>query len=285
MRDRSIAALLALTVLLATGCSSLRTRYHMAAGNKLYLGQKYEEAIAEYKKIVSYDPTNWTASYQIAMSYLAMYHPGSNHPKDVEYANEAGTAFETLLKLKAPDQDTADKIRNYYIALLTSANKTDKVIAYYTELLNKDPGNGMLISQLAQVYAKNGDFQNALKWFEKRTEAEPKNKEAWYYVGYVCWERSNKGGQLVSDAERQEILPKGMKALDQALQIDPDYFEAVVYMKLLWMEQAKLLQSEDKLVEANEAWAKAKELEARHIAIYKQRLAAKQPAGATPSSN
>src|ERR1043166_8940191 len=89
----SLALLLTLAVV-SSGCTSIRTRVWMNAGNKYYKAQKYEQAIGEYQKIVAVDPGNWPANYQIAMSYLALYHPGSTHPKDLEYADKSTAEFE-----------------------------------------------------------------------------------------------------------------------------------------------------------------------------------------------
>ncbi len=274
MRGRSLAALLLVVSLVTlSGCGTLRTRYYMAEGNKAYKGQKYEEAIGYYKKIVGFDPTNWTANYQIAMSYLAMYHPGSTHPKDIEAADNSIASFERLLKLKAPDLDTSEKVRNYYVAVLTAADKTDKVVAYFEAILKADPNNGLIMSQLAQIFAKKGDFQNALKWFEKRCQAEPKNKEAWYTVGVVCWERSYRGGPLVSDEERAMVIEKGQAALDKAMALDPEYFEALAYVKLMWLEKMKLLSAQGKAVEAGDAYTKADETNKQLMELLKKRKA------------
>jgi len=274
MRVRSIAAVVvAAGVVLSAGCGTVKYRYFMAEGNKAYKAAKYDEAVRSYLKILAFDNDNWTANYQIAMSYLAMYHPGSTHPKDLEYADKSIKAFERLLQLKAPDLDTEEKIRNYYVAILTSAEKTDKVVSYFEGILKTDPNNGLVMSQLAQIFAKKGDFPNALKWFEKRCEAEPKNKEAWYTVGVVCWERSYRGGPLVSDEERAMVIEKGQAALDRAMSLDPEYFEALAYVKLLWLEKMKLLSAQGKASEAGDAYTKADEINKQLMELAKKRKA------------
>jgi tetratricopeptide (TPR) repeat protein len=206
-----------------------------------------------------------------------MYHPGSTHPKDVEYAKKSVEEFEKLLKLQAPNPDTAEKVRNYYVALLRSAEMTDKVIAYYKDLLTKEPKNGQLYAQLAEIYAKQGDVENALKYYEKRTEIEPNSKEAWYTIGVVCWDRSYHGGPIVSDAERQALIDRGMKALDKALSMDPEYYDALAYEKLLYLEQSKVLTAQQKQVEAGEAYAKAGEIDAKLGELRKKKQAAPAP--------
>ena len=133
MKGRLAAVVVGVAVLagtiLASGvsCTSIRTRVWMNEGNKLYKAQRYDEAVEFYKKIIAIDPGNWTANYLIAMSYTALYHPGSEHEKDKEYVDKATQTFEKLMGMQAPDKDTEDRVRNYYVALLLAASKTDKV--------------------------------------------------------------------------------------------------------------------------------------------------------------
>lgn len=271
---RLMAIVLGLTLVSVVGCTSLRTRVHMSQGNKLYKAQKYEEAIEEYKKILSFDPNNWPANYQIAMSYLVMYHPGSTHPKDIEYCDKSTAEFEKLMTLKAPDPETEERIRTYYIALLRSAERTEKVIAFYDEQLKQDPRNTTLIGQLAEIYAKKGDFDNALKYYQKRTEVDPQNKEAWYTIGVVCWERVKNAGPTLPVEDVEKILQTGLDAMDKALAIDKDYFDALVYTGLLYRQRSSSLAAQMKNEEAGAAMDKAEEYKARAQEIGKKRMAA-----------
>src|SRR6266581_1377500 len=174
--SRRVVSALSLALVLAalsTGCTAIRSRIWMNAGNKLYKAQKY--------------------------------------------ADKSVAGFEKLLKLQAPDADTAEKVRNYYIAILRSADKTDKAIAYYKELLSSEPRNTSYMAQLAEIYAKKGDVPNALEYYEKRAEVDPTNKEAWYTIGVVCWEQVHKMGPTLSDEERTATIARGLKAMEKAL--------------------------------------------------------------------
>ena len=267
------AAVISAATISSTGCDSIRERVYLNEGNKLYIAQRYDEAIAKYKKITAIDPTNWTANYLIAMSNLAMYHPGSTHPKDVAYCDQAIAGFEKLMTLKAPDPDTAEKIRNYYVATLRSADRTDKVIAYYDSELKKDPRNTTLIGQLAEIYAKKGDVDNALKYYLKRTEVDPQNKEAWYTIGVVCWERVKDAGPTMAPEEVDKILQTGFDAMNKALAIDPNYFDALVYTGLLYRQKSSALAAQMKAEEAGAAFTKAEEYRTKAAEIGKKRMA------------
>ena len=101
----------------------------MNEGNKNYKAQKYEAAIESYKKILAVDPEKLARQLSDRDVLPVLYHPGSTHAKDIEYCGEVGArTFEKLPKMKAPDADTARRVHEYYVALLRSADKTDKAV-------------------------------------------------------------------------------------------------------------------------------------------------------------
>ena len=100
---------------------------------------------------------------------------------------------------------------------------------------------------------KKGDFTKALDYFEKRANMDPSNKEAWYTLGVNCWARSYHGGLAVSQEEREQVVDKGIQALEKALAIDPNYFDALSYINLIYREKAKALATVGKNAEAGQA--------------------------------
>jgi len=258
-RNAAIVFLAAALLALAPGCDTFRTKGHIKKGDEFYKGQKYEEAVVEYKEAQKSSPDDWDINYRIAIAYLAMYHPQSTHRKDVEAAEGAVTALEKLMKLEAPDAETKEKVRAYYLSILTSTEKTDKAIQYLEGELAKDPKNASLIAQIAALYGKKGDFENALKYYKQNAELDPRKKEGWYSVGALCWERSYKGGATVSNEERAVVVDVGLDALQKALAIDPDYFEAISFTNLLYREKYKVLAATGKTEEAGAAQMKAEE--------------------------
>jgi tetratricopeptide (TPR) repeat protein len=238
-------------------------------GNALYNAQKYEEAIKKYQQIVVLDPNSWDANYLTAVSYLALYHPGSDHPKDKEYAEKGLAAFEKALALTPPSAEVKEKTEKYYLSFLDSTGDKDKAIAYLEKQLAGRPNDLPLILQIATLYQKKGDFTTALQYFEKRATMDASNKEAWYTLGVNCWARSYHGGPSVSQEERDTVVDKGIEALNKALAIDPNYFDALSYINLIYREKAKSLASVGKNEEAGQAYAKADEFQKKAIEIRK----------------
>ncbi len=283
MRLRGGWAGIAIGVVLVTNlaCDSLDKRMALKKANELYTAQRYEEAIPEYAKILAKDPNDWDANYLTAVSYLALYHPGSTHEKDVKYADEAIKYFEKLMTLTPPSADAKTKARGYYLGILDAAQKPEKAIAFLEGELQKDPGNTSLMSQIALLYQKTGDFPNTLKYFQKAADLEPNKKEAWYTVGVACWARSYHGGIMVSQDERESAVDTGIKAMDKALAIDPEYFDALSYINLLYREKAKVLHVAGKDIDAQEAVKKADEYQKKALDVRKKLMA---PGGATKAS-
>jgi len=263
--------IMAMVLSAASACSTFQEKKLQKEANALFTAQKYDEAIAKYQQIIAINPSNWTANYDMALSYLALYHPGSEHPKDKEYAQKGIAAFEKTLLVTPPSQDELEKAEKYYLSFLDSAGEADKAIDYLVKQLEKRPNDLPLINQIAALYQKKGDFTKALEYFEKRANMDSKNKEAWYTLGVNCWARSYHGGITVSQEEREQVVDKGIEALDKALAIDPNYFDALSYINLIYREKAKALAAVGKNAEAGQAYAKADEYQKRAIDIRKQR--------------
>jgi tetratricopeptide (TPR) repeat protein len=184
-------------------------------------------------------------------------------------------SFEKTLDLTAPSPDVREKTEKYYLSFLDSAGEKAKAIAYLEKQLVARPGDLALINQIATMYQKNNDFTKALDYFEKRANMDSTNKEAWYTLGVNCWARSYHGSKegTVSQPEREAVVDKGIAALDKALAIDPNYFEALSYINLLYREKSQVLSAVGKNAEAGAAYAKADEYQKRAIDIKKAQTA------------
>ena len=124
---------------------------------------------------------------------------------------------------------------------------------------------------LAGYYKRQGQIDKMIKAAEERADHEPKNPEAQYTVGTFYWDQAFRDTSL-KDSEKREYIQRGIKAIDKALQIKPDYPEALVIKGLLLRLQANT-EKDPKI--QNELINRAKDLAGKADELRKK----KHPAG------
>jgi tetratricopeptide (TPR) repeat protein len=192
---------------------------------------------------------------------MALYVPGSTHPKDKQYADNAIAYLKEYLK----HDPNNSKVNEYLITMYLNSERMEDAIGYFEDYLRKNPRDTAAMQKLAFLYAKSGKFNESLQWYQRRAQVEPNNAEAYYVIGVICWEKSYKFADVTFE-EREKLIKTGMDALDRAIKINPNYADAYLYMNLLYREKAKQISldpasvPEDKIDEYNSYLAKAKEL-------------------------
>jgi tetratricopeptide (TPR) repeat protein len=114
--------------------------------------------------------------------------------------------------------------------------EAEKVLQQAKEAKPTDPAVYMT---LAGYYNRQGHFEKTIEALEERAAKEPNNPEAFYTIATYDWDEAYRDFKL-KDAEKREFVGKGVEAVDHALQIKPDYMEALVYKNLLLRLQANL---------------------------------------------
>jgi tetratricopeptide (TPR) repeat protein len=148
----------------------------------------------------------------------------------------------------------------------------------FLKVLEKDPKNTVAISSLASLHynqaqgnqpmeKKMQQLEEAKKWYTRLAEVEPNNKEAYYSLGVITWAkwypelmsaRAKLGmkpedpGPIKDNKVREELKAKwgpvveeGIANLKKALEIDPEYDDAMAYVNLLTRERADLADSKE----------------------------------------
>jgi tetratricopeptide (TPR) repeat protein len=114
--------------------------------------------------------------------------------------------------------------------------EAEKVLQQAKEAKPSDPAVYMT---LAGYYNRQGHFEKTIEALEERAAKEPNNPEAFYTIATYYWDEAYRDFKL-KEAEKREFVGKGVEAVDHALQIKPDYMEALVYKNLLLRLQANL---------------------------------------------
>ena len=267
----TLIAMLILAVLGLSGCNKLKSKQEIKKGNEFFKAGQYEPALASYQEALRLDPDEKRIFMNIGLAYMGQYQPGSKHPRDLETAQKAIEYLEKFVQAFPEDKKT-QKAREFLVSMYLATDRYDDAIKFYQEMLKTNPKDSKAMSSIAQMYFKKGDFDTAVTWLKKRLEIEGNNPEVYYLIGVQAWDRSYNYPDI-SLEQRTKIVDEGMQALNKAVEIRPDYFEAVSYINLLYREKAKMetdnarkkeyTEAADKyLAQALEMRKKAKDAEA-----------------------
>jgi len=236
-RQRAAAAaffLLALSLL--SGCNKIKSKQETKRGNEYLKAAQYQSALAAYQEALRLDPKETKLNKHIGIAYMGLYQPGSKHPKDLEYSQKAIDHLKTYVE-KYPDDN---KVLEYLVSMYLNTDRYDDAINFYqNEILKRDPKDSKAMQSVAMLYFKKGDFDNGVVWLKKRLEIEGNNPEVYYLIGVQAWDRSYNFPDL-DPALRAKIVEDGLQSLNKAVELKPDYFEAITYINLLYREKAKM---------------------------------------------
>jgi tetratricopeptide (TPR) repeat protein len=221
-----------------TGCDKLKSRDQRNQGVHDFANAKYSDAVEHFTKAVELDPADPVTRAYLATSYFAQWIPGAESPQNQEYASRAREEFRKVL-----EQDPKDLSALQYLSSMA-----------YSEA---QPLGG------DQKIAK---YNEAAEWNHKVIDADPNNKQAYYFLGVIAYYKWHPALMLaelnlkmkpddpgpfkdkkVRDELKQEYgasLDQGIADLQKALDIDKDYADAMAFMQLLIREKAYL--AEDK---------------------------------------
>jgi tetratricopeptide (TPR) repeat protein len=224
------AAMLALLLLTATGCNRLKARDQLTKGVQAFKNARYEEAVNHFQRSIALDP-----NYEDAKLYLA-------------------TAYSYQV---VPNLDTPE---NLAIA--------QKAIDGFNGVLAKDPNNLVALKQIASIYRNIKKFDSAKEYEKKVIALAPNDPEAYYTVAFVDWvlayknattilaadgltdagdgnPKKSKGACQKLQAANTDLVNEGIQYLNKAIELNPDYSEAMDYMQLTYRRKADLECGDD----------------------------------------
>ena len=230
-----------------TGCARLESNDQMNQGVQAFKNNHYPDAVRHFKEAVRLDPANENAQAYLATSYFIQWVPGADSP---------------------------DNKKNYEMA----TQEFDKI-------LKKDPTNSQALASMANMAynsatagtpnpeQRKAAFEEARKWNQRRIEANPKDGEAYYYLGVIDYYDAlgdltsariqeshatrpqdklspNDPGPLKDKKVKDDLAEKysksiddGMEQIKKALAVDKENEDAMEYLNLLLREKALLSDS------------------------------------------
>lgn len=231
----TVAALFLASVSVLAGCNKIKSRQEIKKGNEFFKANQYQAALAAYQDALRLDPTEAKLKKNIGLAYMALYQPGSKHPKDLEFAAKAIENLREYLNAHPEDR----RAREFLVSMYLATDRYDDAIAFYQDRLKSDPKDMKAIGSLAAMYFKKGDFDKGMEWEQRLAAADPSNPEPYVMVGVQAWDRSYHYPDI-DPASRGRIVDQGLAALEKALKMKPNNFDALTYMNLLYREKAKI---------------------------------------------
>ena len=277
--SRIACQLLSLTVLLVlvagvSGCNKLKARDLLNKGVAAFRNAQFDTAVEDFKEAKQLDPDLVNARLYLATAYASQYIPGAPSDENMRHGQEA--------------------------------------IAEYREVLDKDPNNLSAIDGIASIlYQMAGQpfdakkFEESKKYHEQHVALKPQDPAPYYSIGVIDWAVAYRGNTemraeynrahinkqirdtdpLPADVRTQytqkfqPMVDDGIKALETAVKLKPDYDDAMTYLNLLYRRKADMVEStseRDALTkQADDLLDKVKEIKQKR---------AEQPSTETPAS-
>lgn len=232
--------------------AALRYNPDFFGSTYFFLGNCYDSL---YKPTKKGDPENDALLTKAATNYeLAIQ---KTKPTDPEGEKFRKLSYQFLIavygKEKLDDIDKAEKWAkdliqqdpndpSSYVALgklYEDSGRTDEAEAQFMKAIDVKQGDAGLYAVLAGFYNRKGDFEKTMEAWNMRAKVEPNNPEAWQTIASYYQEKAYKDATL-PPAKAKEYTMAGLAAVDKALALNPNYYEALTYKNILLRQQARL---------------------------------------------
>ena len=261
---RCLLPMIALCAFAALAQDSDLTGARDAMGRGVHLLQRgnYPQAAKAFEAATRLAPTNLEAKLYLGICYMAQFRTGSADPGNLEFAHKAETQFLAILQAE-PADDTALQ----YMANLQWERATG----------------------IADPAEKQKQIERARGWFEELEKEVPRNKDAPFMLAVMAWQEAHadwleartragmntdEAGPLKDAAARAALAAKcgplwdeAIAQLNHALEVDPDYDNAMGYMNLVLRDRADTAATQadyQRQIEEGAQWT-AKAAEARKM--------------------
>jgi beta-lactamase regulating signal transducer with metallopeptidase domain len=217
----------------------------------------------------------------------------------------AGATAQFRTAVQAEPQNVQAKLLLANVLLQQYIPATDKdgpLVAQarqqFLDVLALDPANRQALDGMLALTTNTKEFNEAHEWAQKAIAANASDKFAYYTAGFLAWSMSypdyiaartaagmkpQDRGIIPNATARQTLrlqhgaqLDDGLRMLQTALQLDPDYSDAMAYINLLDRIRAAISDSQteyDALITEADGWV------AKALAAKRRQAQNPRPAG------
>jgi tetratricopeptide (TPR) repeat protein len=218
-------ALALLSLLVSSGCQKLKARDELNKGIAEYKAVKYPQAVEHFKAATELDPELLNARLYLATAYASQYVPGAQTDANLEVGEQA--------------------------------------IEEYQKVLQMEPNNIGSIAGIASLYFQMQRMDEAKEYYKKQIALQPEVPEPYYSVAVINWKLTYQPRMIlktrlklkpedpIRDAKERQALAErnaalvdeGMEMLNKAMQLRPEYDDAMAYLNLLYREKADIQET------------------------------------------
>ena len=254
----SCAALLIFVAGLS-GCNKLKARDLLNKGVAAFKNGQYDVAIDDFQKAKELDPGLMNARLYLATAFASQYIPGAPSEQNMRLGTAAVNEFKEVLQIDPNNMSAID-------------------------------GVGSIIFQMAGQPYDPKKFEESKSFHQKHIDLRPNDPEPYYWIGVIDWTlafRANgemraaynhdhitkqvKDTDPLPSAVRADytnkygaLVDEGITKLQKAIELRPDYDDAMAYLNLLYRRKADMVQSADERAslqrQADELLDKVKEI-------------------------
>jgi tetratricopeptide (TPR) repeat protein len=219
----------ALALFSSVGCSKLRARDQLNKGVTAYKNAKYEEAIDHFQQSVALDPSLINAKMYLATAFAQQYIPGVEDKDNMKMADQAIEQYKKVLDMPAAARDQKVNSAKGIAYLYLNMKKFDDAKKYYRMAADMDPNDpepyySVGVIDWTACYQPRME-ERAKLGLKPDENLNPKNKDQ----KKVCAELKEKNGPAITE---------GIDSLNKAIQLRPDYDDAMAYLNLMYREKA-----------------------------------------------
>ena len=272
VRRATAAAALLILVAGISGCNKLKARDLLNKGVTAFKNGQYDQAVDQFQKAKEADPDLMNARLYLATAYATQYIPGAPSDQNKKLGEQAVAEFKEVL-----DKDSKN--------------------------LNAIDGIGSILFQMAGTPYSPAMFEESKKYHKMHIEIKPEDPEPYYWIGVINWTVAFRGNaeirkeynekNLKKQVKETDALPsairpeyvskygtmidEGIDDLQKAIQLRPDYDDAMAYLNFLYRRKADAVDSAD---QRNDLLKKADDL-VDQVKEVKQKRAAQPPPAAS----
>lgn len=235
-RTRCSLIFVAALALVVGGCDKLKARDQLNHGVEAYRSGQFDQAIEHFKQAKELDPNLLSARLYLATAYASQYIPGAPSDENVRLGLQAVQEFKDVLQADPKNLSAID-------------------------------GIGSILYNMGGTPFDPKKFEESKSYHQQHIQIKPDDPEPYYWLGVIDWSlayRANK--QLRSDynsnpktkktikdddpmppavrddfvAKDGVIVDEGITNLKKAIELRPDYDDAMAYLNLLYRQKADM---------------------------------------------